>query len=68
MIIINPWKKIRMLEAQAEKREEYVLETIVRVVEMEDALFRISQLETPRASNVVKKAARIARQGLGWSE
>lgn len=66
MIIINPWKELRMMKAQAEVREEYITKIISRVIEMEDALWDISSLETPRASNVVKKAARIARKALGW--
>lgn len=55
-----------MMKAQAEVREEYITKIISRVIEMEDALWDISSLETPRASNVVKKAARIARKALGW--
>ena len=66
MIIINPWKELRMLKAQAEVREEYITKMIDQIIEMEDALWQISELETPRASNVVKKAARIARKAIGW--
>ncbi len=66
MIIINPWKEVRMLKAQAEKREEFITKTMAHVIEMENALWQISELETPKASNVVKKAARIARQAIGW--
>jgi len=66
LIILNPWKELRMLKAQAEAREEFITKIISRVIEMEDALWDISSLETPRASNVVKKAVRIARKALGW--
>jgi hypothetical protein len=66
LIFVNPWKEIRMLKAQAEKREEFIANTMKHVIEMESALWEISELETPRASNVVKKAARIARKAIGW--
>lgn len=66
MIIINPWKELRVLKAQAEKREEYIAKTMARVIEMESALWQISELETPKASNTVKKAALIARKAIGW--
>lgn len=66
MIIINPWKELRMLRAQAEKREEFITKTMAHVIEMESALWEISELETPKASNTVKKAARIARKAIGW--
>lgn len=66
MIIINPWRELRMLRAQAEKREEYIYDLLGQKIEMEDALWQISELETPKASNTVKKAARIARKAIGW--
>ena len=55
-----------MLRAQAEKREEYIYDLLGQKIEMEDALWQISELETPKASNTVKKAARIARKAIGW--
>ena len=66
MIIINPWKKIRMLEAQAEHREKFIERTMSHVITMETALWEIASLDTPKASNVVKKAVRIAHKALGW--
>lgn len=66
-MILNPWKEIKRLKAQAQQREEFIAKTMAHVVEMESALWQIIELETPRASNGVKKAARIARETIGWT-
>jgi hypothetical protein len=65
-LILNPWKEIRRLKAIAAEDEARLVKTLDRMIEMEDALWQIIELETPRASNGVKKAARIARQAIGW--
>ena len=63
---MNPWKEIKRLKMAAAEDESRLVKTLDRMIEMEDALWEISTLETPKASNTVKKAARIARQVLGW--
>lgn len=66
MIIINPWKQIRMLKAQAEAREEYIYDLLSRNIELESALWEVAGLDTPKAANTVKKAVRIAHKAIGW--
>ena len=65
-MILNPWKKIKLLKKELQEHEDLLINTPDRVIELEDALWRIAELETPRASNVVKKAARIAKEAIGW--
>jgi hypothetical protein len=65
-LILNPWKEIKRLKAIAAEEEARLVKTLDRMIEMEDALWQIIELETPRASNGVKKAARIARETIGW--
>lgn len=65
-MILNPWKEIKRLKAIAAEEEARLVKTLDRMIEMEDALWQIIELETPRASNGVKKAARIARETIGW--
>jgi hypothetical protein len=65
-LILNPWKEIKRLKAIAAEEEARLVKTLDRMIEMEAALWQIIELETPRASNGVKKAARIARETIGW--
>ena len=65
-MILNPWKEIKRLKMAAAEDESRLVKTIDRMIQMEDALWEISLLETPNASNTVKKAARIAREAIGW--
>ncbi len=67
-MILNPWKEIKRLRNEAAYQEDRLMVNLDRMIEMEDALWKISQLETPKASNTVKKAARIAREAIGWGE
>lgn len=67
-MILNPWREINRLKKKIEEDEELAIKALDRVIDLEDALWEIAGLETPRASNVVKKAARIARKAIGWEE
>lgn len=65
-MILNPWRKIKLLKKELQEHEDLLIKTTDRVIELEDALWRIAELETPSVSNVVKKAARIAKEAIGW--
>lgn len=70
-MILNPWKEIERLRADLQRqtettdmwRKSTLLERSV-TENLKTALYAISALETPRCSNVVRKAARIAQEAL----
>jgi hypothetical protein len=70
-MILNPWKEIKRLHEQvriANRNESMAFGELSVVLKREDkmhaALCEIAAMETPRCSNVVRKAARVAREAI----
>ena len=63
-MIWNPWKEIKRLRETMEKNDAIARENFYTIANLKSALHAIAAMETPRCSNVVRKAARVAREAL----